>query len=116
MNAVAQFKEPKSNTMECRPGELHVSGKLSSIDKFKMKNGQIRFNNRVLMKDQSDDFAFPMPVDIVSEKPLTSIGEIWTGIVRIQTYRNDFNTKADPDTGEIRKIKVVRLLCYYYGE
>ena len=113
MSNVAKIENSGSqNTKPCRPGELHVSGKLNAIDKFQLKNKEVRYRNRVLMKDELDDFSYPMPVDIVTREPLGKVGEIWSGIVMIRTFREDYNTKPDED-GVVRKIKKVKLDCYY---
>ncbi len=103
-----------ANTRQVKPGELFVSGKINSIDKFQLKNKEIRYRTRVLMKDATDDFSYPMPVDVVAEQPLGQAGELFSGVVRIRTFRTDYTTKPDED-GEVKKIKQVRLDCYLEG-
>lgn len=100
-----------ANTRQVKPGELFVSGKINSIDKFQLKNKEVRYRTRVLMKDTTDDFSYPMPVDVVSPAILGSAGEIWSGVVQIKTFREDYETRPDED-GVIKKIKKVRLDCY----
>ena len=104
--------EPNVNVRSVKPGELFVLGKIASVDKFKLKSGDIRFRTRVLMKDHSDDFAYPMPVDIVGPSSLGAVGELWDGVVRAKTYRKDYDTRPDED-GVIKKIKKVELECYF---
>jgi len=115
MSAVAALKPESSATEKTRsvtPGQLFVSGKIHSIDKFQLKNKEIRFRTRVLMKDKTDDFSFPMPVDIVASSALGTIGELWEGVVDIKTFRKDYKTQPD-DNGEIKLIKQLKLDCYY---
>lgn len=104
-----------ANTRQVKPGELFVTGKINSIDKFQLKNKEVRYRTRILMKDSSDDFSYPMPVDIVASEPLGSGGEIWSGVVQVKTFRADYSTRPDPETGEVKKIKQVKLDCYFAG-
>jgi hypothetical protein len=68
------------------------------------------------MRDEYDSYGYPMPVDVVSVKPLSSIGMEWSGVVRIKTFRTDYKTRPDSETGEIRTIKQVKLETFYDSE
>lgn len=100
-----------ANTRQVKPGELFVSGKINAVDKFQLKNKETRYRTRVLMKDATDDFSYPMPVDVVAEQPLGAVGELFAGVVQIKTFRGDYTTKPD-EHGEVKKIKEVKLACY----
>lgn len=95
-----------------KPGQLYVFGKISSVDKFQLKSKEVRYRTRVLMKDDTDDFAYPMPVDVVANAPLGAAGELWDDVVTIKTFKKDYITKPD-DNGEQKKIKQLTLECYY---
>ncbi|HPT51557.1 MAG TPA: hypothetical protein PKZ22_15465 [Accumulibacter sp.] len=111
--SIAESKlETQGKTMSVKPGQLYVSGKINQIDKFHNRNKETRYRNRVLMKDNSDDFGYPMPVDVVAEQPLGKPGELWEGVVIIRTFRGDYETRPD-ENGEVKKIKQVRLDCYF---
>lgn len=109
MEAVKKLETGKTRAVV--PGQLFVSGKINAVDKFQLKNKETRFRTRVLMKDQTDDFSYPMPIDIVASEPLGKAGELWDGVVSIKTFRRDYTTRPD-ENGEVRTIKQVSLDCY----
>lgn len=96
---------------EVKPGQLFVVGKIQDSQKFQTKSKETRYRTRVLMKNSADDFAYPMPFDIVSNSSLGAVGEIWEGTVDARTFRKDYTTKPDED-GEFKKIWQVTLDCY----
>lgn len=100
-----------ANVRQVKPGQLFVSGKINAIDKFQLKNKEVRFRTRILMKDNTDDFSYPMPVDVVGSEALGAVGDLWSGVVDINTFRGDYSTKPD-ENGEVKKIKEVKLTCY----
>ena len=113
MTAVAlKSADSPAKIRQVKPGQLFVAGKINAVDKFQLKNKDVRYRTRVLMKDDTDDFSYPMPVDIVAEEQLGKPGELWEGIVTIKTFRKDYTTRPD-ENGEVRKIKQVTLDCYY---
>lgn len=116
MSAVAAEKVQtigKSKKREVEPGQMFLYGKINACEKFKSKKEKRDlYRTRVLMKDASDEFAYPMPYDVISEEPLGSLGEIFEGVVIGKTFRADWTTKPDPETGEVRKISKVELTCY----
>ena len=114
MSAAAIKSIENANVRQVKPGELFVSGKINSVDKFQLKNKETRYRTRILMKDSTDDFSYPMPVDVVAEQPLGAVGELFSGVVQIKTYRGDYVTKPNED-GEVKKIKEVKLACYFAG-
>jgi hypothetical protein len=114
MSAVAALKPDSSieKIRSVKPGQLFVFGKINAIDKFQRKNKEICYRTRVLMKDKTDDFAHPMPVDIVASAALGALGELWEGVVDIKTFRKDYRTQPNED-GEVKNIKQLTLDCYY---
>lgn len=112
MSAVANVKSiAAAKSREVKAGQLFVVGKIQAIEKFKTKAKEDRFRTRVLMKNSTDDFAYPMPFDVVSSAQLGAVGEIWEGVVDARTFRKDYNTKPD-EQGEFKKIWQVTLDCY----
>lgn len=106
----------KINTLkkrEVQPGQTYLFGKINAIEKFKSKKEKRdMYRTRILMKDPSDDFAYPMPFDVLSDEPLGSLGDLYEGVVNSKTFRADWTTRADAGTGEVKKISKVELTCY----
>jgi hypothetical protein len=113
----AQTAEVKSiqtkKKREVEPGQIYLFGKINAIEKFKSKKEKRDlYRTRVLMKDPSDEFAYPMPFDVISEEPLGALGELYEGAINAKTFRADWTTRPDPETGEVKKISKVELTCY----
>lgn len=112
MTAAANVKSlPTQKTREVKPGQMFVLGKIQSIEKFQTKARETRYRTRVLMKNAADDFAYPLPYDVVSSQALGAVGEIWEGVVDTRTFRKDYTTRPD-EHGEVKKIAQVTLDCY----
>jgi hypothetical protein len=115
MSAVAEKVQAigKAKKREVEPGQMFLYGKINACEKFKSKKEKRDlYRTRVLMKDASDEFAYPMPYDVISEEPLGALGEIFEGIVMAKTFRADWTTRPDQETGETKKISKVELTCY----
>lgn len=94
-----------------KPGQTYILGKISDVEKFQTKGKETRYRTRVLMKDPTDDFAYPMPFDCVSEDKLGEKGDMWEGVAVARTFRKDYTTRPD-ENGEVRKIKQITVDFY----
>jgi len=94
-----------------KPGQTYIFGKISDIEKFQTKAKETRFRTRILMKNPLDDFAYPMPFDVVSTEKLGEVGELWEGVGAASTFRKDYTTRPNED-GEVKKIKQVTVDFY----
>lgn len=103
--------ETKEKLRQVKPGQLYVFGKIQAVEKFQNRAREIRFRTRVLMKDMTDDFSYPMPFDLVSTEQIGKIGEFYEGVVTTKTFRGDYQTRPD-ENGEVKKIAKVELSCF----
>lgn len=111
MSAVAVKSIAGEKVKSVKPGQTYILGKISDVEKFQTKSKETRYRTRVLMKDPTDDFAYPMPFDVVSADRLGENGEIWEGVAVARTFRKDYTTRPNED-GEVRKIKQITVDFY----
>jgi hypothetical protein len=95
------------------PGQSYLVGKIVDVENIITKDKRKLIRTRLIMKNPSgDEFSYPMPFDLITDQPIGAKGEHFDGVVNLSTYRGDWETPKDPETGEFKKIKEIKLTCY----
>ena len=114
MSATAKVENLNAaKTKTVMPGQSYLVGKIVDVEQIITKDKRKLFRTRLIMKNPSgDEFSYPMPFDLITENSLGQKGEHFDGLVNLSTYRGDWETPKDPETGEFKKIKEIKLTCY----
>lgn len=79
-----------------------VKGRIANRRKQNAQGGT--FWLTVIKTPARDEFSHPSTIEVTSDRPLGEVGDDWEGVVEISGYARAFNSKPDPETGEIKKI------------
>jgi hypothetical protein len=88
-------------------GQAYIKGRISGSRRWKSAERGVSFFT-VLRIPAPDEFSYPGVVELMSTRPLGQSGEDWEGIVEVTGMGNNFETKPDPQTGEILQVKSAR--------
>jgi hypothetical protein len=97
----------KSNVKTITPnalpmGHALLKGKISNRRRINGSDGQ--FWLTVIKLPAKDEFSHPGTVEVVSHAPVGDVDNDWQGVVEVTGYPRFYNSKPDPETGEIRRI------------
>jgi hypothetical protein len=98
-------KEPKTYNLPL--GQAYIKGRISHFRKQKFQERGLIFFT-ILRIPAADEYSFPGVVELSSSSPLGQAGTDWEGFVEITGMTNNFDTKPDPNTGEVQQIKSAR--------
>lgn len=101
MSAVAE--NVKSMTPKLQMGQVFLSGLIASRRRINGAAGSLWLT--VLKLPAADEFSHPATIEVRSHSPVGELNEKWSGVVAVTGYPRSFNSKPDPDTGEIKVIK-----------
>ena len=105
------MSEPQTNVSpiasKIRPLQSYVSGMIVSRRRISGQSGTMWLT--VLKTPSEDSFSHPETVEVRSHAPLGDVNEIWSGLTKIGGYPRNYNTKPDPETGEIKAVKSAQL-------
>jgi hypothetical protein len=101
---MAEAQVTKLTNSEKAPsiGLCLLNGRISNRRKQNTQDGT--FWLTVLKLPAKDSFSHPGTVEVISHEPIGAIGDDWRGQVEITGYPRTFNTKPDPETGEIKRV------------
>lgn len=88
------------------PGQAFLSGLISHRRRFTGQQGTVWLT--VLKLPSADEFSNPGTVELRSRSPLGEVNDRWSGVVLVTGYARSFNSKADPDTGEIKAVRTAQ--------
>jgi hypothetical protein len=104
MSEVAQNVQPiKAKTHNLHPGSAFIAGRIYSFRRLKTSNGSLYLT--VLKVAAPDPFSHPSTIELRSAKQLGAIDEDWSGLVKLSGFPRNFDSKPDPETGEVKHIK-----------
>jgi hypothetical protein len=100
----------ETSVKEIRPSKGHtlldaqsfLKGRISN--KRRMSSADGVYWLTVLKLPARDSFSHPGTVEVMSRSALGDVGSDWEGIVEVTGYPRSYNSKPDPETGEIRRI------------
>jgi hypothetical protein len=101
----------KTKQATCGIGQMYLQGKIVEVEKFQRKDRTTGHRTRV-MAPSLDEYSYPRAYDILDNDPLGKIGEMFEGVVDTTTFKADWKSKPDPETGEIREFAQINLTCY----
>lgn len=98
--------EKNANTAEKKhelcPGQAYVKGLISN--RRRMTGSEGVYWMSIIKMPARDVYAHPSTIEVTSKQPLGDVGQEWIGIVELAGYPRTYNSKPDPETGEIKKI------------
>ena len=107
MSEVQQLKSATAKTYNLPVGRAYIKGRISHHRKMKFQERGLMYFT-ILRIPAPDEFSFPGVVEVTSQSQLGQPGTDWEGFVEITGMTNNFETKPDPQTGEITQIKSAR--------
>ncbi len=108
MEAVAQLPAKKSLSVLAElPLLTFVNGRISSRRRLRGQEGPYFLT--VLKTPARDQFSHPGTVELFSHEPLGDAGDDWKGVCEITGYPRSYNSKPDPETGEISRINTAEV-------
>ncbi len=88
-------------------GQAFLSGLISNRRRINGQSGTSWLT--VLKLPAVNEFSHPSTVEVRSENPLGEINDKWSGVVLVGGFPRSYNTKPDPETGEIKAIKTAQI-------
>jgi hypothetical protein len=83
-------------------GQSFLKGRIANRRRINGSEGTYWLS--VVRLPAKDEFSHPGTVEVMSRSPVGEVGDDWSGTVEITGYPRSFNSKPDPETGEIRRI------------
>ena len=83
--------------------QARVKGKIANRRRQQSNSGN--FWMTVIKTAAKDSYSHPSTIEVHSDKQLGDIGDEWEGVVELTGYPRTYNSKPDPETGEIKKIQ-----------
>lgn len=88
-------------------GQAFLSGLVAGRRRITGQNGSIWLS--VIKLPAADEFSHPATIEVRSSTPIGDVNEKWSGIVTVTGYPRSYNTKPDPETGEIKSVKTAQV-------
>ena len=105
------MSDPQSNvapmTAKLKMSQAILSGLIFARRRINGQNGTIWLT--VIRLPSQDEFSNPATVEVRSHSPLGEINDKWSGVITIGGFGRSYNTKPDPETGEIKSVKTAQV-------
>jgi hypothetical protein len=99
---VENVKPISSQKAAIPAGHAFLKGRIANRRRMNGADGTYWLS--VVKLPAKDEFSHPGTVEVMSRHPIGEVGDDWSGTVEITGYPRSFNSKPDPETGEIRRI------------
>jgi hypothetical protein len=100
MEQVKPITSSKGHTLPV--GQAFLKGRVANRRRINGNEGTYWLT--VVKLPARDEFSHPGTVEIMSRTPIGDVNDDWQGVVDVTGYPRSYNSKPDPETGEIRKI------------
>jgi len=92
---------PKS-TPKLGACQAYLVGRIAARRRMKTADGSYWMT--VLKIPAADSFSHPGTVELMSDQSIGSPGEDWSGVVQLTGYPRSYDSRPDPQTGEIVRV------------
>lgn len=91
-----------------QPGQTFLAGLIAGRRRISGQSGSLWLT--VVKLPAADEFSHPGTVELRSDNPIGEVNDKWQGVVSVTGFPRSYNTKPDPDTGEIKAIKTAQVM------
>lgn len=105
MSAAAEKVSPMMPKLQ--PGQTFLAGLIAGRRRISGQSGSLWLT--VIKLPAADEFSHPATVEVRSHSPIGDVNEKWQGVVTVTGYPRSYNTKPDPETGEIKAVKTAQV-------
>lgn len=93
---------PKLGLAQC-----FIQGRIAYARKQKTEQGHIHLT--LLKVPAVDQYSHPSTIEVSSREKLGDVNDDWKGVCNITGYPRTFDTKPDPETGEVKTIRTATI-------
>ena len=101
------MSEPQTNvtpmTAKLKPAQSFISGQISARRRISSQGSTVWLT--VVRLPAADEYSHPATIEVRSHAPIGDVNDKWQGVVAVSGYPRNYNTKPDPETGEIKNVK-----------
>jgi hypothetical protein len=87
--------------------QTYLKGRISHSRAVKTENGRVYLT--ILKIAAADEYSHPSTVEISSAAKLGENEDNWSGVCAVLGYPRAYNSKPDPETGEIKSIRTATI-------
>ena len=88
-------------------GQVYLKGRISYARNVKTQDGRLFLT--ILKIPAVDQFSHPGTVEVSSNEKLGEVNDDWSGICSVTGYPRTYDSKPDPETGEIKTIRTATI-------
>ena len=88
-------------------GQVFIQGRISYSRTNKTEQGRIFIT--LLKIPAVDQYSHPSTVEVSSHEKLGDVNDDWQGVCAVTGYPRAFDTKPDPETGEIKTVRTATI-------
>jgi hypothetical protein len=103
--------EPATNvstlTAKLKPAQCYIAGLIAARRRLQTQSGVIWLT--VIKLPAQDEFSHPGTVEVRSHNPIGDVNDKWSGVVAVSGFPRSYNTKPDPETGEVKSVKTAQV-------
>lgn len=105
MSAAAEKVSPMLPKLQM--GQAYLSGLIAGRRRVTTSSGAVWLT--VVRLPAADEFSHPATVEVRSKSSIGDVDERWQGIVSVNGFPRQYNSKPDPETGEIKLIRTAEV-------
>lgn len=95
--------QPITSQKQLPIGQSHLRGRIASSRRLNTNDGPLFLT--VVKLPAPDQFSHPATIELRSRNKLGDNDTEWDGVVGISGFPRAYNTKPDPETGEVRQVR-----------
>ncbi len=106
--ATAQQVTPlPTNLPKLGMAQVYLQGRISYMRNQKTENGRLFLT--ILKIPAVDQYSHPATVEVSSSHKLGDVNDDWKGICQVTGYPRTYDSKPDPETGEIKTVRTATI-------
>lgn len=87
--------------------QTFIKGRIAYARAVKTDNGRLYLS--ILKIPAVDQYSHPSTVEVSSTNKLGEVNEDWQGVCQVTGYPRTYDSKPDPETGEVKTVRTATI-------
>lgn len=107
MNTTATLTPLDSKMPKVGIAQTFIKGRISYARAIKSEHGRIFLS--ILKIPAADQYSYPSTVEVSSTNKLGEVNDDWQGVCQVVGYPRTYDSKPDPETGEVKTVRTATI-------
>lgn len=105
--ATAPVAQLPTNLPKLGMAQTYLQGRIAYARTTKTENGRLFLT--ILKIPAADQYSHPATVEVSSDHKLGEVNDDWKGVCQVTGYPRTYDSKPDPETGEVKTVRTATI-------